>query len=240
MAQVINTNVASLFGGAALNKSNVALQTAMQRLSSGVRINSAKDDATGMVTASGYESTMRGANIAARNANDGISNAQINDGYHAQVYDNLQRLREIAVQLGGTASGAEATALYKENTRLLGLATDSVAKVIGADGSLATVAGKKATGLTASNATVANIDTDIALVTTARASYGADMATYQSAVNNLQTLSVNTAAAYSRIMDTDYAAETTAMTRNMILQQAGSAMLAQANQLPNNVLGLLR
>ncbi|MEW5904747.1 MAG: flagellin [Pseudomonadota bacterium] len=240
MAQVINTNVASLFGGAALNKSNVALQTAMQRLSSGVRINSAKDDATGMVTASGYESTMRGANVAVRNANDGISEAQINDGYHAQVYENLQRLREIAVQLGGTASGSEATALYAENTRLLGLATNSTAKVIGADGSTASVVGTKATGLTASAATVANIDADITKVTTARASYGADMATYQSAVNNLQTLSVNTAAAYSRVMDTDYAAETTAMTRNMILQQAGSAMLAQANQLPNNVLSLLR
>ncbi len=238
MAQVINTNVSALFGGAALNKSATALQVAMERLSSGKRINSAKDDATGMVTASGYESTMRGANIAARNANDGISEAQINDGYHAQVYENLQRIREIAVQLGGTASGAETTALVAENTRLLGLATNSTAKVVGADGSLGSVVGTKAT--VAGTLTVAGIDTDIAAVTTARASYGADMATYQSAVTNLQTLSVNTAAAYSRVMDTDYAAETTAMTRNMILQQAGTAMLAQANQIPNNVLSLLR
>jgi flagellin len=113
MAQVINTNVASLFGQQALNKSNMNLQTAMQRLSSGLRINSAKDDASGMVTAAGYESTMRGANQAIRNANDGISTAQINDGYHQQIYDNLQRLREIAVQDGGTikAANAEATAL---------------------------------------------------------------------------------------------------------------------------------
>ncbi|MFH2139367.1 MAG: flagellin [Pseudomonadota bacterium] len=238
MAQVINTNVSALFGGAALNKSNTALQVAMERLSSGKRINSAKDDATGMVTASGYESTMRGANIAARNASDGISEAQINDGYHSQIYENLQRIREIAVQLGGTASGTETTALVAENTRLLGLATNSTAKVVGADGTLATVAGTKAT--IAGTLTVAGIDTDITAVTTARATYGADMAKYQSAVNNLQTLSVNTAAAYSRVMDTDYAAETTAMTRNMILQQAGTAMLAQANQLPNNVLSLLR
>lgn len=238
MAQVINTNVSALFGGAALNKSATALQVAMERLSSGKRINSAKDDATGMVTASGYESTMRGANIAARNANDGISEAQINDGYHAQVYENLQRIREIAVQLGGTASGAETTALVAENTRLLGLASNSTAKVVGADGSTGAVVGTKAT--LAGTLTVSGIDADIAAVTTARASYGADMATYQSAVTNLQTLSVNTAAAYSRVMDTDYAAETTAMTRNMILQQAGTAMLAQANQIPNNVLSLLR
>jgi hypothetical protein len=105
MAQVINTNVASLFGQQALNKSASGLQTAMQRLSSGLRINSAKDDPTGMVTAAGYDSQVRGANQAMRNANDGISTAQINDGYHQQVLENLQRLREIAVQLGGTAAG---------------------------------------------------------------------------------------------------------------------------------------
>ena len=122
MAQVINTNVASLFGQQALNKSSQGLQTAMQRLSSGVRINSARDDATGMSTAAGFESKMRGANMALRAANEGIAKAQINDGYHAQVYENLQRMREIAVQKGGTASGDEYTSLVAENTRLLGLA----------------------------------------------------------------------------------------------------------------------
>lgn len=238
MAQVINTNVSALFGGAALNKSNIALQTAMQRLSSGVRINTAKDDATGMVTASGYEKTMRGANIAIRTANDGISTAQINDGYHQQVYENLQRLREIAVQLGGTASGAEATALVAENTRILGLATATGSVVVNSDGG--TVAGVGAVATLAGTLTVSGINADITAVTTARANYGADMATFQSAINNLQTQSVNTAAAYSRVMDTDYATETTAMTRNLILQQAGTAMLAQANQVPNNVLSLLR
>lgn len=98
MAQVINTNVASLFGQQALNKSSQGLQTAMQRLSSGVRINSARDDATGMSSAAGFESKMRGANMAMRAANEGIAKAQINDGFHAQVYENLQRMREIAVQ----------------------------------------------------------------------------------------------------------------------------------------------
>lgn len=238
MAQVINTNVASLFGSAALTKSNLALQTAMARLSSGVRINSAKDDATGMVTASGYESQMRGAAQASRNANDGISTAQINDGYHQQIYENLQRLREIAVQNGGTASGTETTSLVAENTRILALATNTGAVVVNSNGGTVTGVGTKAT--IAGTLTIAGIDTDIAATTTARASYGADMATFQSAINNLSTQHTNVAAAYSRVMDTDYAVETTNMTRNMILQQAGTAMLAQANQLPNNVLSLLR
>ena len=134
MAQVINTNVASLFGQNALNKSNNALQTAMQRLSSGLRINSAKDDPTGLVTATGYDSQIRGANQAIRNAIDGISTAQINDGYHQQVLENLQRLREIAVQLGGTAAGTESTALVAENTRILGLAGNTGSVVVNSNG----------------------------------------------------------------------------------------------------------
>jgi flagellin len=238
MAQVINTNVASLFGQNALNKSNNALQTAMQRLSSGLRINSAKDDPTGLVTATGYDSQIRGANQAMRNANDGISTAQINDGYHQQVLENLQRLREVAVQLGGTASGTETTALGLENTRILALAGNTGTVVVNSNGGTVTGVGTKAT--LAGVLTVAGIDADIAAVTTARATYGADMATFSSAVATLGTQSVNTSAAYSRIMDTDYAVETTNMTRNSILQQAGSAILAQANQQPNSVLSLLR
>ena len=238
MAQVINTNVASLFGQNALNKSNNALQTAMQRLSSGLRINSAKDDPTGLVTATGYDSQIRGANQAMRNANDGISTAQINDGYHQQVLENLQRLREIAVQLGGTASGTETTALGLENTRILALAGNTGTVVVNSNGGTVTGVGTKAT--LAGVLTVTGIDADITAVTTARATYGADMATFSSAVATLGTQSVNTSAAYSRIMDTDYAVETTNMTRNSILQQAGSAILAQANQQPNSVLSLLR
>ncbi|MGB4765506.1 MAG: flagellin, partial [Rugosibacter sp.] len=223
MAQVINTNVASLFGQNALNKSNNALQTAMQRLSSGLRINSAKDDPTGLVTATGYDSQVRGANQAMRNANDGISTAQINDGYHQQVLENLQRLREIAVQLGGTAAGTESTALVAENSRILGLAGNTGAVVVNSNGGTVTGVGTKATIV--AGLTIAALDTAITAVTTARATYGADMATFSSAVATLGTQSVNTSAAYSRIMDTDYAVETTNMTRNSILQQAGSAIL---------------
>ena len=242
MAQVINTNVASLFGQQALTKSNMNLQTAMQRLSSGLRINSAKDDASGMVTAAGYESTMRGANQAIRNANDGISTAQINDGYHQQIYDNLQRLREIAVQDGGTilAGNKEAAALVLENTRIVALATATGAVVVNSDGSTVTGTGTAVTLASTATSTVAQIKTDIDNTVAARASYGADMATFQSAINNLGVQSVNVSAAFSRVMDTDYAIESTNMIRNQILQQAGTAMLAQANQIPNSVLSLLK
>jgi flagellin len=238
MAQVINTNVSALFAGSALNKSNLALQTAMQRLSSGLRINSAKDDPTGLVTATTYDSQVRGTNVAIRGANDAISTAQTNDGYAGQIIENLQRLYEIAVQLGGTASGVEATALVTENARIAGKTTAATATVV--DGLGSTVTGLSAKITAPTNLSVTGITSDITAVNTSRANYGADMATFGSAISTMQTASVNLSAAYSRIMDTDYATETTSMTRNQILQQAGTAMLAQANQVPNMVLTLLK
>ncbi len=238
MAQVINTNVAALFAGAALNSSAIALQTAQQRLSSGLRINSAKDDPTGLVIATGYDSQVRGTNIAIRGASDTISTAQTNDGYAGQIVANLQRLYEIAVQLGGTATGAETSALTAENARIAGLTTAAAATVV--SGSGATIKGVSIAVTAPAAVTVTGIAADITTVTADRALYGADMATFGSAVATMQVASVNLSAAYSRIMDTDYAAETTSMTRNNILQQAGTAVLAQANQTPNSVLTLLR
>lgn len=238
MAQVINTNVSALFAGAALNKSANALQTAQSRLSSGLRINSAKDDATGLTIATGYDSDIRGTNMAIRNSNDAISKAQTNDGYAAQITENLQRLREIAVQLGGTASGTETTALVAENARLAGK-TSAVGAVV-TDGDGGTVTALSAAITATTGTTVAAIDTDIGTVSASRANYGADMVTFGSVVSGLQNASVNLSASYSRIMDTDYAAETQNMTRNNILQQAGSAVLSQANQTPQSVLSLLR
>ena len=214
MAQVINTNVAALFAGAALNKSAIALQTAQQRLSSGLRINSAKDDATGLGIATGYDTQIRAANVNIRIQNDAISTAQTNDGYLGIVTENLQRISEILVQV--PAGNSETTALIAENTRITGL-----------------------TG-TALLGTIAGAAPDLVTVGTARATFGAAMATAASQVASLQIGSVNLSAAYSRIMDTDYAAESTSMTRNNILQQAGTAVLAQANQTPNTVLSLLR
>ena len=238
MAQVINTNVGALFAGAALNKSAGGLQTAQQRLSSGLRINSSKDDATGLSIATGYDKQIRGTNIAIRNANDAVSKAQTNDGYGAQITENLQRLYEIAVQLGGTASGAEATALVAENARIAGLTTAATATTV--DGAGTQVTGVSAVITAPIAVTVAGIGTDITNVTASRANYGADMVRFGSAVSTMQTTSVNLSASFSRIMDTDYAAETAAQAKNNILQQAGTAVLAQANQTPQTVLSLLR
>ncbi len=238
MAQVINTNVAALFAGSALNKSANALQTAQARLSSGLRINSSKDDATGLGIATGFDSQIRGTNMAIRVANDAISAAQTNDGYGAQVLENLQRMREIAVQLGGTATGAETTALVAENSRIAGLTTAATATAVDGNGTLVTGVSAKITAPTGT--TVSAIDADITAVNGSRANYGADMVRFSSAVSSMQTASVNLSAAYSRVMDTDYAAETASMTRNNILQQAGTAVLAQANQTPNSVMSLLR
>jgi flagellin len=238
MAQVINTNVGALFAGAALNKSAIGLQTAQQRLSSGLRINSSKDDATGLSIATGYDKQVRGTNIAIRNANDAISKAQTNDGYGAQIIENLQRLYEIAVQLGGTASGAETTALVAENARIAGLTTAATATTV--DGAGTTVTGVSAAIAAPVAVTIAGIGTDITTVTASRANYGADMVRFGSAVATMQTTSVNLSASYSRIMDTDYAMETASQAKNNILQQAGTAVLAQANQTPQTVLTLLR
>jgi flagellin len=215
MAQVINTNVAALFAGAALNKSALALQTAQQRLSSGLRINSAKDDASGLAAATALDTQIRANNVDIRNHNDLISTAQTNDGYLGQVTENLQRISEILV--GTPAGTAETTSLLAENDRIVTLA-----------------------GSTTLTGTIASVAADLATVGDDRAAFGATMASEASQVATLQVSVVNLSAAYSRIMDTDYAAETTNMTRNNILQQAGTAVLAQANQTPNTVLTLLR
>jgi flagellin len=238
MAQVINTNVGALFAGAALNKSAIGLQTAQERLSSGLRINSSKDDATGLGIATGYDKNIRGTNIAVRNANDAISKAQTNDGYGAQIIENLQRLNEIAVQLGGTAAGAETTALVAENARIAALTTAAAATTV--DGAGTTVTGVSAVITAPANTTITGIAADITAVSTSRQNYGADMVRFGSAVATMQTTSVNLSASFSRIMDTDYATETSSQARNNILQQAGTAVLAQANQTPNTVLSLLR
>ena len=241
MAQVINTNVASLFAGAALNKSAMALQTAQQRLSSGLRINSAKDDATGLGIATGYDTQIRGTNIAVRNANDAISKAQTLDGYAAQIQENLQRLSEIFIQTGNAAT-TESGALITENGRLAALTAiaGNLPGAVTVDGAGTTRASLSAAVVAPTGATAAAVLLDLTAVTASRANYGADMAALGSAVASMQTTSVNLSASYSRIMDTDYAAETTAMTRNNILQQAGTAALAQANQTPNTVMTLLR
>lgn len=238
MAAVLGTNVASMFNVNALNKSKMALDTSLARLSSGSRINSAKDDATGLTLAIGFDSKLRGSLQAQRNANDGVAKAQTNDSYLAQITENTQRLREIAVQLGGTATGAETTALNAENTRIAGLVSATGAVVVNADGGTVTGVGVAFTATAVG--TVASADTLLTAISTARAQFGADMSTFQSAANNLGNSAVNLAAQLSSVMDTDYASESATMTKNNILQQAGTAALSQANQAPNNILQLIR
>ena len=184
-------------------------------MSSGLRINSAKDDASGLAIAVGYDTQIRTANVQIRNANDAISSAQTKDGYLSQVTENLQRISEVLV--GTPAGTAETTALLTENNRI-----------------------KTLEGGAALTGTIASVATDLSAVMTQRAAYGATMAQKASEVSTLQTASVNLSASYSRIMDTDYAAETANQAKNNILQQAGTAVLAQANQTPQTVLTLLR
>jgi flagellin len=238
MAQVINTNVSALFASAALNRSAEGLQTAQQRLSSGLRINSAKDDATGLATAADLDSQRRGTTMFIRNANNSISDAQTADGYLGQIMENTQRLREIFVQTGAVTN-EEAVGLFAENARIDGLVTASTAVTVDEAGGTAGGYGGTFTAATAFS-NLAAFDTEIGAIATARAEFGADISAIGSAVGTLQTANVNLNAAYSRIMDTDYAVESTNATRNNILQQAGTAALAQANQNPALVLSLLK
>jgi len=386
MPSIINTNIASLNAQRNLSMSQTGLATSLQRLSSGLRINSAKDDAAGLAIATRFTSQINGLNQAARNANDGISLSQTAEGALGTVTDNLQRIRELAVQSrNATNSATDRAALNTEaqqlkaeidrvatttafngvklldgsftaqafqvganvgetitvsaiaNAQSSQLGTSSIAQVtgaaasaftaitagdltingvsvggIGADtnaanrassvaaainsysgqtGVYATIlsssptqvvltnsgsvpatpnvvvafAGASATtattGLTAATtaaaastgfaaldlSSVAGADTaitamDAALqaVNTARATLGAVQNRFASVVTNLQTTAENLSASRSRIQDTDFAAETANLTRSQILQQAGTAMLAQANALPQMVLSLLK
>jgi flagellin len=277
MASVINTNINSLNTQKNLSASQGSLSTAMQRLSSGMRINSGADDASGLSIATKMDSQVRGMNVAIRNSNDAISFAQTADAGLSSVNDSLQRMRELAVQgANGTTDNASLAAEFSQlqaeitrvtsnsnfnGTNTLGAAAatglnfqvgagttanDSVA-VTGVD--LTAVASETAKSAvntikvdTVANAKLAitQIDKGIVEVSGARATYGAVQNRFTSIVSNLQASSESQSAAKSRIMDTDFAAETANLTRAQILQQAGTAMLAQANSSPNGVLALLR
>jgi flagellin len=265
MAAVINTNIASLNTQRNLSASSSSLDTSIQRLSSGLRVNSAKDDAAGLAIATRMDAQVRGMNVAIRNSNDAISFAQTAEGGLSKVTDSLQRMRELAVQSanGTNSSGdranleAEYQQLASEVTRI-GTATKfngtavfgatATTFQIGADASdtlsVSAVAASTISGsvsdAAAATAAITAIDTELNSVNTKRATLGAVQNRFEAVVGNLQVAAENQSAAKSRIMDTDFAAETAKLTRGQILQQAGTAMLAQANSLPNNVLSLLR
>ncbi len=385
MAQVINTNTMSLNAQRNLSTSGNSLATTIQRLSSGLRINSAKDDAAGLAISERFGTQIRGTDVAIRNANDGISLAQVAEGSLSEIGNNLQRVRELAVQASNaTNSASDRKALQAEVTQLvseidrvakqsdfngtklldgsfssqlfqvganagqaiaidkivdattakLGTSTFATGKVADADAVLtadatlsgtikvgsttvnldkielksgATVADQNKAAVTAINsklgetgvlaelndageivvtqvkdgiamtdadititgpagfdhtadtavttANVANLDVStvtgaqkalslvdnaLSSINNTRADLGAVQNRFTSVVANLQTSTENLSASRSRIRDTDFAKETAELTRTQILQQAGTAMLAQANQVPQNVLSLLR
>jgi flagellin len=241
MAQVVNTNATAMFSSNALSKSKNILTSSMARLSSGTRLNTAADDSAALTSASLYESKYRGASIAQRMANEGLAGAQLRDGYHAQVYENLQRMREIGVQAGGVPAGAEYDMFKLENTRLLGLATVQTAFVISSDAvGTGIFTGAGVAAAPTNTATVAGVDADIVLVNAQRAAYGADMAKFASAANALGVEAANAAAQYSSVADTDFASETSRMATAQIRQQVGGAVQAIANRINQGVTAYLQ
>jgi flagellin len=320
MPQTINTNLNSLNAQRNLASSQGSLSVAMQRLSSGLRVNSAKDDAAGLAIAERMSAQVRGMNVAVRNANDAISLTQTAEGALGKIGDNMQRMRELAVQArNATNSDGDKANLQKEFLQLqeeikrtmegtkfngkvlfadegadlefqIGADTNAEARITlagatltggtsGEAGAMITAyddatddAGRDAaainimatvvdtewtTGATGigiaakdsanGDATTADIDSAINLLDKAmdivndkRAVFGAAQNRFEAVISNLQVNAENQAAARGRIMDADFATETSNLSRSQILQQAGTAMVAQANQLPQQVLSLLR
>jgi flagellin len=263
----INTNVQSLNAQRSLASTSTALNTSMQRLSSGLRVNAAKDDAAGLAIAERMQAQTRGMNAAMRNANDAISMAQTAEGALGSISNNLQRMRELAVQAAtGTNQSSDRVALNQEyqllasentriasntkfngNTLIAGStftfqvgANTSADNSITATGSAYSLTTGDLNSASNANTAITNLDTTIDSVTTARSTWGATQNRLDAVLLNLRTSAENSAAARGRIMDTDYAAETASLSRAQVLQQAGTAMVAQANQGSQGVLALLR
>ena len=281
MAQVINTNIMSLNAQRNLSATQSSLATSVQRLSTGLRVNSAKDDAAGLAIAERMNTQVRGMNVAIRNANDAISLSQTAEGALSKINDMGQRMRELAVQSANATNtagdrenlNAEYHALAQEIKRNLASASFNGTKLFTSDAALtfqvganneandqiavttanlsgaasitdvidnATGANKGITTAASALTALANVDKMLGMVNAKRAEFGAVQNRFQAVIENLQVSAENQTAARSRIMDADFASETANLTRAQVLQQAGTAMLSQANQLPNNVLSLLR
>jgi len=285
----INTNVASLTAQRNLSGSGIGLNNSIARLSSGLRVNNAKDDAAGLAIAERMTAQIRGFDVAARNANDGISLLQVADGAMGKISDNMQRMRELAVQSkNGTLNSTDRVNLNREYVELaneveriatgttfngnavFAAANKSLAFQVGtgnattdtltlnltdtgaaggndlqnifggnAAGAIVTAFGDITSTTNAGNALTA-IDGALDDITGIRAVVGAGQSRLEQVAAFADISSTNLSAARGRIMDADFAKETANLTRSQILQQAGTAMLAQANQLPNNVLSLLQ
>ncbi len=273
---VINTNISAIRATNASNSASRMLGTAMERLSTGKRINGAKDDAAGLAITTTMTSQIKGMGQGVRNANDGISLAQTADGALNEVTAMLQRIRELAVQSASgtyqdatdrvylqtevdqlteqldqviTNSNFNGVQLFDGTTTSITIqagfdATDTVVLDI-ADLTTLDASGGAAGSYDISTATAANtllgtLDAELDLISEARSLLGAGQNRLESVVNNLNDNITNLSDARSRIVDTDYSAETTAMAKAQILSQASTAMIAQANQAQQNVLSLLK
>lgn len=281
-SMVINTNIASLNSQRMLSKSNDTLQTSMERLSSGLRVNSAKDDAAGLAIADRMTSQIRGMTVAMRNANDGISMAQTAEAGMGTITETLQRMRDLAVQaanfgavsaddrdklqtefkqlgdevsriikntefngkkiLNGSISGAQFQ--IGPNTSVdnqISITLSDLLQVPGLSavfGSNASIGGGATISFVLS--AIDHIDVAIEKIDVFRSRLGAIQNRFMTTISNLQSSIENQSSARSRIMDADFAVETAQLSRSQILQQAGTAMLAQANQVQQGVLRLLQ
>ncbi|EOT1221974.1 flagellin [Cronobacter sakazakii] len=276
---VINTNLLSLTTQTNLNKSQSALGTAIERLSSGLRINSAKDDAAGQAIANRMTSQVKGMTQAARNANDGISLVQTAEGNLNEINTNLQRIRELAVQAANDTNGStdltsintEITQRLSEIDRIAGganfngksllngsvstalkiqvgagtssndtISIGSNALINATSGTLSSTLSTAISDNASAKTVISAADAAIATIDTARSNMGAIQNRFESTINNLNNSINNLSAAQSRIQDADYATEVSNMSRAQILQQAGTSVLSQANQVPQSMLSLLR
>ena len=268
---VINTNVSALYSQNALKTNTRSMNTAMEQLSTGTRINSAKDDAAGLAISQNMTSVIRGLNMAVRNLNDGVNMIQTADGAMIEQTNMLQRMRELAVQASnGTNSSSQVGYLNTEFQALVtqigsissqttwnGMnllnATSTFSFQSGATSgqTISVVVNSMGTGsLGVSSASIsstafaaaaiATLDTAMNSINSQRATLGASINQMAYAADNLTNVSANTTASRSTIMDTDYALATTQLAKNQIIQQAATAMLAQANQQPSAVMALLK
>lgn len=281
MAMTINTNIMSLNAQRNASTSQMSLATSMQRLSSGLRVNSAKDDAAGLAIADRMNTQVRGMNVAIRNANDGISLSQVAEGGLSVVTDILQRMRELAVQsINSTNTSADIGALNQEYGQLsqelarnmssvefngtplftttadytfqiganvgqtvvvsasdLGVASGAITGVLAGSGAASALV---VSANSDNSANLSALDAALNAVNSSRATLGAIQSRFSQAITYLQTAVENQTAARGRIMDADFASETSNLSRAQILQQAGTAMIAQANQMPQSVLQLLK
>ena len=271
MSMSIRTNVASLNAQHALFNAGNDLQTSMQRLSSGYRINSSADDAAGMAISTKMQSQIGGLNQAAMNAQDGMSMIQTAEGALDEVTSSLQRMRDLAVQASNTGSNgttaiaaaqAEVDQLVSaigdiasrtkfNGTSLLATAgASSLTFQVGANSGETLSVSLKDMGVTSlgigslslasASTAISALDTAISSVSTQRGSFGAAQNRLEHTISNLSVTQENLAASESRIRDTDMASEMTEFSKSQILMQAGTAMLAQANSAPQNILSLLR